>query len=63
MMASAEEGQWLCATRFRTWRGHWLAVLSFSAPAWKCAALDRWIARSVGNPYTSVCSDVEPDLM
>lgn len=26
-----------------TWRDHWLGVLSFSAPAWKCAARDRWI--------------------
>jgi hypothetical protein len=26
-----------------TWGSRWLAVLSFSAPAWKCAARDRWI--------------------
>ena len=26
-----------------TWHEQWLAVLSFSAPAWKCAARDRWI--------------------
>ncbi len=26
-----------------TWRGQWLALLSFSAPAWKCAARDKWI--------------------
>ena len=26
-----------------TWRDQWLALLSFCAPAWKCAARDRWI--------------------
>ena len=26
-----------------TWRGQWLALLSFCAAAWKCAARDRWI--------------------
>jgi len=26
-----------------TWRDRWLAVLSVGAPAWKCAARDRWI--------------------
>jgi len=26
-----------------SWRGQWLALLSFSDPAWKCAARDRWI--------------------
>ena len=26
-----------------SWNGQWLALLSFSAPAWKCAARDRWI--------------------
>lgn len=25
------------------WRGEWVAVLSFSAAAWKCGARDRWI--------------------
>ena len=25
------------------WRGQWLALLRFCAPAWKCAARDRWI--------------------
>ena len=25
------------------WRGQWLALLSFCAPAWKCTARDRWI--------------------
>jgi hypothetical protein len=26
-----------------TWHDQWLALLSFSAPAWKCAARDQWI--------------------
>ena len=26
-----------------TWREDWVALLSFSAAAWKCAARDRWI--------------------
>ena len=26
-----------------TWRGQWLALLTFSAAAWKCAACDTWI--------------------
>jgi hypothetical protein len=26
-----------------TWRGQWVALLSFSAAAWKCAARDHWI--------------------
>jgi hypothetical protein len=26
-----------------TWNGQWLALLSFSAAAWKCAARDTWI--------------------
>ena len=26
-----------------TWNGQWLALLSFSAAAWKCAARDAWI--------------------
>jgi hypothetical protein len=26
-----------------TWHGQWLALLSFSAAAWKCAARDAWI--------------------
>jgi hypothetical protein len=26
-----------------TWCGQWVALLSFSAAAWKCAARDRWI--------------------
>jgi hypothetical protein len=30
-----------------TWREDWVALLSFSAAAWKCAARDRWI----GWPY------------
>ena len=26
-----------------TWHGQWIALLSFSAAAWKCAARDQWI--------------------
>lgn len=26
-----------------TWRGEWVALVSFSAAAWKCGARDRWI--------------------
>ena len=26
-----------------TWRGQWVALVSFSAAAWKCAARDQWI--------------------
>jgi hypothetical protein len=26
-----------------TWHEHWVALVSFSAPAWKCAARDQWI--------------------
>jgi hypothetical protein len=26
-----------------SWHDEWLALLSFSTPAWKCAARDRWI--------------------
>ena len=26
-----------------TWNGEWLALMSFSAAAWKCAARDAWI--------------------
>ncbi len=25
------------------WQGQWLALLNFSAPAWKCVVHDRWI--------------------
>jgi hypothetical protein len=34
-----------------TWRGEWLALLSFSAPAWKCAARDRWIGWDFRRQY------------
>ncbi len=26
-----------------TWQEHWVALVSFSTPAWKCAARDQWI--------------------
>jgi hypothetical protein len=26
-----------------TYRGHWVALVSFSAAAWKCGVRDRWI--------------------
>jgi len=29
-----------------TWNGQWIALMSFSAPAWKCTARDRWIGWS-----------------
>ena len=28
------------------WQDQWIALLSFSAPAWKCAPRDRWIGWS-----------------
>ena len=34
-----------------TWRGQWLALLSFCAPAWKCAARDRWIGWDFRRQY------------
>ena len=34
-----------------TWGGQWLALLSFSAPAWKCAARDRWIGWDFRRQY------------
>ena len=34
-----------------TWRGEWLALLSFSAAAWKCAARDRWIGWDCRRQY------------
>ena len=34
-----------------TWGGQWLALLSFSAPAWKCAARDRWIGWDFRHQY------------
>ncbi|MDZ7759953.1 MAG: DUF4338 domain-containing protein [Desulfovermiculus sp.] len=29
-----------------TWNHQWIALVSFSAPAWKCSARDRWIGWS-----------------
>jgi hypothetical protein len=34
-----------------TWRGQWLALLSFSAAAWKCAARDAWIGWDFRQQY------------
>lgn len=34
-----------------TWRGQWMALLSFSAPAWKCAARDEWIGWDFRHQY------------
>lgn len=34
-----------------TWCGQWVALLSFSAPAWKCAARDRWIGWDFRHQY------------
>ena len=34
-----------------TWRGQWMALLSFCAPAWKCAARDRWIGWDFRHQY------------
>jgi hypothetical protein len=34
-----------------TWREQWLALLSFSASALKCAARDRWIGWSFRQQY------------
>ena len=33
------------------WRDQWVALLSFSAAAWKCAARDRWIGWSWRHQY------------
>lgn len=33
------------------WREHWVALLSFSASAWKCAARDRWIGWDFRHQY------------
>ena len=33
------------------WREQWLALLSFSAPAWKCAARDSWIGWDFRHQY------------
>jgi hypothetical protein len=34
-----------------TWQGQWLALLSFSAAAWKCAARDAWIGWAFRHQY------------
>jgi hypothetical protein len=34
-----------------TWREAWVALLSFSAAAWKCAARDRWIGWPFRHQY------------
>ncbi len=34
-----------------TWRDEWLALLSFSAAAWKCGARDRWIGWDFRHQY------------
>ena len=34
-----------------TWEGQWVALLSFSAAAWKCAARDRWIGWDFRHQY------------
>jgi hypothetical protein len=34
-----------------TWRDEWIALLSFSAAAWKCAARDRWIGWDFRHQY------------
>ena len=34
-----------------TWREDWVALLSFSAAAWKCAARDRWIGWPFRHQY------------
>ena len=33
------------------WRDQWLALASFSAPAWKCAARDQWIGWGFRHQY------------
>jgi hypothetical protein len=33
-----------------SWHGEWLALLSFSAAAWKCAARDAWIGWDFRHP-------------
>jgi hypothetical protein len=34
-----------------SWHDEWLALLSFSTPAWKCAARDRWIGWDFRHQY------------
>jgi Druantia protein DruA/DDE_Tnp_1-associated len=41
------ETRWYVAT----WREEWVALLSFSAAAWKCAARDRWIGWPFRHQY------------
>lgn len=33
------------------WREHWVALISFSAAAWKCAARDQWIGWNARHQY------------
>jgi hypothetical protein len=33
------------------WRGQWIALLTFSASAWKCSARDQWIGWSARHQY------------
>ena len=34
-----------------TWQGEWIALISFSSAAWKCAARDSWIGWDFRNQY------------
>jgi hypothetical protein len=34
-----------------SWQNEWVALLSFSTPAWKCAARDRWIGWDLRHEY------------
>ena len=34
-----------------SWHDEWVALLSFSTPAWKCAARDRWIGWDLRHQY------------
>jgi len=34
-----------------SWRDEWIALLSFSTPAWKCAARDSWIGWDLRHQY------------
>ena len=34
-----------------SWHDKWVALLSFSTPAWKCAARDRWIGWDLRHQY------------
>ncbi|HBD08844.1 MAG TPA: hypothetical protein DCZ69_11335, partial [Syntrophobacteraceae bacterium] len=33
------------------WQDQWVALVSFSAAAWKCSARDRWIGWSSRHQY------------